>query len=534
MGVKEEMERRSLEIEEIIKKYLPKEEGYQKTIFSAMNYSILAGGKRLRPMLMKETYELFGGKSKIIEPFMAAIEMIHTYSLVHDDLPAMDNDEYRRGKKTTPAVYGEAMGILAGDALLNYAFETATLAFDMEPQNARIGRALRILATKAGVFGMVGGQTVDVESEDTQDMTKEKLDFIYRLKTSALIEASMLIGAVLAGATKQEQDTIEQAAAEIGLAFQIQDDILDVTSTLEVLGKPIGSDEKKRREEKMNRTLIKKLILILLGNFILAFGVNCFMVSTGIIMGGATGIGLAVNKFTGINLSYVVWVLNFILFFLGLFFMGKAFAMSIILSTFFYPLCLNVLERIPGIMHLTDNLLLADIYGGVLVGLGIGLVVRQGASTGGLDIPPLIMQKKFGIPVGISLYVCDFTVLVMQAFFSTSDQVLYGILNVFLSSMVVNYVTVMGERKVQLLVISDKYEEIRKELLTDMDLGVTLVHVETGYMRQEQMAVLCVTTARKLYGANLAIQTIDPRAFISITNISEVRGRGFTLERKYK
>ena len=247
MGVKEEMERRSLEIEEIIKKYLPKEEGYQKAIFSAMNYSILAGGKRLRPMLMKETYELFGGKSKIIEPFMAAIEMIHTYSLVHDDLPAMDNDEYRRGKKTTHAVYGEAMGILAGDALLNYAFETATLAFDMEPQNARIGRALRILATKAGVFGMVGGQTVDVESEDTQDMTKEKLDFIYRLKTSALIEASMLIGAVLAGATKQEQDTIEQAAAEIGLAFQIQDDILDVTSTLEVLGKPIGSDEKNHK-----------------------------------------------------------------------------------------------------------------------------------------------------------------------------------------------------------------------------------------------------------------------------------------------
>ncbi len=247
MGVKEEMERRSLEIEEIIKKYLPKEEGYQKTIFSAMNYSILAGGKRLRPMLMKETYELFGGKSKIIEPFMAAIEMIHTYSLVHDDLPAMDNDEYRRGKKTTHAVYGEAMGILAGDALLNYAFETATLAFDMEPQNTRIGRALRILATKAGVFGMVGGQTVDVESEDTQDMTKEKLDFIYRLKTSALIEASMLIGAVLAGATKQEQDTIEQAAAEIGLAFQIQDDILDVTSTLEVLGKPIGSDEKNHK-----------------------------------------------------------------------------------------------------------------------------------------------------------------------------------------------------------------------------------------------------------------------------------------------
>ena len=161
-------------------------------------------------------------------------------------------------------------------------------------------------------------------------------------------------------------------------------------------------------------------------------------------------------------------------------------------------------------------------------------MVRQGASTGGLDIPPLILQKKFGIPVGITLYICDFSVLIMQAFFSTSDQVLYGILNVFLSSMMVNYVTVMGARKVQLLVISDKYEEIRKELLLDMDLGVTLVHVETGYLRKEQMAVLCVTTARKLYGANLAIQSIDPRAFISISNISEVRGRGFTLDRKYK
>ena len=164
--------------------------------------------------------------------------MIHTYSLVHDDLPAMDNDEYRRGKKTTHAVYGEAMGILAGDALLNYAFETAAKAFDM---------AMQMLATKAGIYGMVGGQVVDVQSEDSGDITKEKLDFIYRLKTGALIESSMLIGAVLAGATKNEQNTIEKAATEVGLAFQIQDDILDVTSTLEVLGKPIGSDEKNHK-----------------------------------------------------------------------------------------------------------------------------------------------------------------------------------------------------------------------------------------------------------------------------------------------
>ena len=247
MEIKTEIAARVEQIETIIRQYLPREEGYQKTIFEAMNYSILAGGKRLRPMLMQETYRLFGGKSKVIEPFMAAMEMIHTYSLVHDDLPAMDNDEYRRGKKTTHAVYGETMGILAGDALLNYAFETATKAFELEPDNIRIGKALRILATKAGVYGMVGGQVVDVESEQDAAMTKEKLDFIYELKTGALIEASMLIGAILAGATKNEQKVIEDVAKEVGLAFQIQDDILDVTSTLEVLGKPIGSDEKNHK-----------------------------------------------------------------------------------------------------------------------------------------------------------------------------------------------------------------------------------------------------------------------------------------------
>ena len=247
MDIRTEIQKRTEEIDSIIEQYLPVEKGYQKTVMEAMNYSILAGGKRLRPMLMLETYRLFGGKSKVIEPFMAAIEMIHTYSLVHDDLPAMDNDEYRRGKKTTHAVYGEAMGILAGDALLNFAYETALTAFDMEPDNRNIGRALQILATKAGIYGMVGGQVGDVQSEDTGDITREKLDFIYRLKTGALLESSMLIGAVLAGATKKEQNTVEAAATEVGIAFQIQDDILDVTSSLEVLGKPIGSDEKNHK-----------------------------------------------------------------------------------------------------------------------------------------------------------------------------------------------------------------------------------------------------------------------------------------------
>ena len=246
MDMKAEIAARTKQIEALLTKYLPKEEGPQETVIAAMNYSVLAGGKRLRPMLMWETYRMFGGRSQVIEPFMVAIEMIHTYSLVHDDLPAIDNDEYRRGKKTTHAQYGEAMGILAGDGLLNYAFETAVKAFELEPGNVNIGKALQVLAGKAGIYGMLGGQCVDVESEG-KPVTQETLQFIYQLKTGALLESAMLIGAILAGATKGEQKQVEQAAGELGLAFQIQDDILDVTSTTEVLGKPVGSDEKNHK-----------------------------------------------------------------------------------------------------------------------------------------------------------------------------------------------------------------------------------------------------------------------------------------------
>lgn len=245
----EELQQKVEHINNVLEKFLPAEEGQQRIIFEAMNYSVRAGGKRLRPILMEETYHMFGGSSAVIEPFMAAIEMIHTYSLVHDDLPAMDNDEYRRGKKTTHAVYGEAMGILAGDALLNLAYETAAKSFGMEVADARVARAFTVLAKKAGVYGMVGGQVVDVESEKSDDcpITREKLDFIYRLKTGALIESSMMIGAILAGASSDEVSRVEQIAAKLGLAFQIQDDVLDVTSTLEVLGKPVGSDEKNNK-----------------------------------------------------------------------------------------------------------------------------------------------------------------------------------------------------------------------------------------------------------------------------------------------
>lgn len=241
-----ELEQKKNEIEHIIAGYLPKEEGFAGELARAMNYSMEAGGKRLRPILMAETYRMFGGMSRVIEPFLAAIEMIHTSSLIHDDLPAIDNDEYRRGKKTTHAVYGEAMGVLSGDALLNYAYETACRAFIVEPENPGIGRALQVLTGKTGIYGMLGGQSVDVTNEG-KPISREMLDYIYENKTSALIEASMMVGAILAGASEEEIDRIESIGNRVGLAFQIRDDILDITSTMEELGKPVFSDEKNHK-----------------------------------------------------------------------------------------------------------------------------------------------------------------------------------------------------------------------------------------------------------------------------------------------
>ena len=248
MNISDEIAKRASDIETRIRRFLPEQYEYQKTIVDAMSYSVLAGGKRLRPMLMEAAYQMFDGIGQDIDSFMAAIEMIHTYSLVHDDLPARDNDMYRRGKKTTHAVYGEAMGILAGDALLNYAFETVADALVRCNGDMRMIRAYAVLSRKAGIYGMIGGQVVDVESEKKgQKVDQNCLDFIYRLKTGALIEASLMIGAILAGASDEEVTFMEQAGTKLGLAFQIQDDILDVTSSLEVLGKPIGSDERNEK-----------------------------------------------------------------------------------------------------------------------------------------------------------------------------------------------------------------------------------------------------------------------------------------------
>ena len=262
MNFNELMKEKVSGIESVISRYMPKQYSLQKTVIDAMDYTISAGGKRIRPLLMQLTYELCGGTEEVIEPFMAAIEMIHTYSLIHDDLPALDNDDYRRGRKTAHIVYGEAMAILAGDALLNYAYETASKAFNLieHTENTqdmdklvkelnirkRVEKAMQLLASKPGIYGMIGGQVADVE------LTGERLDntqltYIYENKTGALIEVSMLIGAILAGATMPQIEKIQKVAYNVGMAFQIQDDILDETSTFEELGKPLHSDEKNEK-----------------------------------------------------------------------------------------------------------------------------------------------------------------------------------------------------------------------------------------------------------------------------------------------
>lgn len=233
----------------ILKKYLPSEEGYASRVAEAINYSATSPGKRLRPILMKETYKMYGGKNQLIEPFMAAIEMIHNYSLVHDDLPAMDNDEYRRGRKTTHAVYGAGMATLAGDGLLNLAFETALSAVDLAPDKASvIIKATRIIGEKAGIHGMLGGQAADVDAEDRhRKIDENELQFIHENKTAALLEASLMIGAVLAEASDEEVKKLEEIGKAVGVAFQIRDDILDVTGDEKILGKHVGSDAENQK-----------------------------------------------------------------------------------------------------------------------------------------------------------------------------------------------------------------------------------------------------------------------------------------------
>ena len=257
MNFNDMLSARTKEVGLVVETYLPPVEGYQSTVLAAMDYSVRAGGKRLRPMLMEETYRLFGGNGKEIEPFMAAMEMIHTSSLIHDDLPCMDNDTLRRGLPTAWVKFGYDLAVLAGDGLLIYSMETAAKALSMTDRPDLVARCMGILAEKTGIHGMIGGQTVDVELAG-KPIPKEKLHFIYRLKTGALLEASMMIGALLGGADERQLKLVENMASCLGMAFQIQDDILDLTSSAEVLGKPVHSDEKNHKTTYVTLEGIKK------------------------------------------------------------------------------------------------------------------------------------------------------------------------------------------------------------------------------------------------------------------------------------
>lgn len=270
---------------------------------------------------------------------------------------------------------------------------------------------------------------------------------------------------------------------------------------------------------------------VLIGNAILAFTVAAFIVPHGVIMGGATGIGLTIAHYVPVDLSVIIFIVNSMLFVLGAAVLGKKFAIATIASTFIYPTFLSIMQKIPGIDGLTDNLMLATLYAGALLGVGIGLIVRVGSSTGGTDILALVFNKWFHIPMAGLLYVIDFLVLGGQVLFSDTEQIMYGILMLVLETTILNKVMLLGQSQIQLFIISEEYEHIRKKMLKELDAGVTMVHIETGYGQENRKGVLCVIPNRKLYSVKELVQSVDPKAFITITQINEVRGRGFTMER---
>ena len=273
---------------------------------------------------------------------------------------------------------------------------------------------------------------------------------------------------------------------------------------------------------------------VLAGNVILAFTVTAFIVPQGIIMGGATCVGLTIAHYLPLSLSSIVLVVNIVLFVLGALVLGKKFALTTLVSTFAYPVILYAEQQIPSFGSLTENRMLASVYAGVLLGIGVGIIVRVGASTGGTDILALVLHKGLHIPVAVLLYGVDFIVLGCQLPFSDMEQVLYGIFVLMTEMIVLNRVMVMGKSQMQLFIISESYEEIRRKMLRKLDAGVTMVHIETGYEKEKSQGVLCIVPDRKLFSVKEMVHEVDPKAFITISKINEVRGRGFTMERLYK
>lgn len=282
---------------------------------------------------------------------------------------------------------------------------------------------------------------------------------------------------------------------------------------------------------KILRSNLKNILLILLGNTIYALAVVMFILPSNLITGGTTGLALLFYNTTGLPINIFVSIFNVCMFGLGAFVLGRKFILTTLISTFFYPFMLTVLQGFPQLQTLTTDYMLSAIYAGVMIGLSIGIVIKAGASTGGMDIPPLVINKKFGIPVSVTMYIFDFSILMSQMLFANKEQVLYGIILVLIYTTVLDKVLMFGESKTQVKIISEKYDQINSAILEQLDRGSTLLQAETGYKRVKQKMVLTVVSNREMSKLNTIVNDIDPHAFMIINKISEVKGRGFSLEK---
>lgn len=276
---------------------------------------------------------------------------------------------------------------------------------------------------------------------------------------------------------------------------------------------------------------MKNFLFIILGNLIFALGIAVFVIPNGLILGGSTGLALSVQHFLGIDITITVAIINIVTFLAGLFILGKKFAATTLISTFIFPIFLNYFKDIERFKNITSDLLLASIFTALLVGTGVGIVLRVGASTGGLDIPAIILNKKKGIPIAVVLYAIDISILLSQIIFSNTEQILYGIIIVLITTMVINKVIVYGKNDFMVTIISEKYLEISENIHNKIDRGTTFIDIQTGYKKNTQQAVMSVISKRELHSLNKLVQEIDPKAFIIINQVNQVRGRGFSLDK---
>lgn len=276
---------------------------------------------------------------------------------------------------------------------------------------------------------------------------------------------------------------------------------------------------------------MKNFLFIILGNLIFALGIAVFVIPNGLILGGSTGLALSVQHFLGIDITITVAIINIVTFLAGLFILGKKFAATTLISTFIFPIFLNYFKDIERFKNITSDLLLASIFTALLVGTGVGIVLRVGASTGGLDIPAIILNKKKGIPIAVVLYAIDISILLSQMIFSNTEQILYGIIIVLITTMVINKVIVYGKNDFMVTIISEKYLEISENIHNKIDRGTTFIDIQTVYKKNTQQAVMSVISKRELHSLNKLVQEIDPKAFIIINQVNQVKGRGFSLDK---